>query len=88
MTFLVVVKMREDGDGDALCAFANEDDSRPLEWALQTLEYFRDTCEGDEFMLAHLENVTDVIEGEYLENSDCEESAVRLFERGENVLYL
>lgn len=65
MSFLVVLRDRDDGDYDTVAAFQKDDDSLDapaIEWAIQVIEYMREEHEGETFRVVESANVTDVIE--------------------------
>lgn len=71
MSFLTVVKMRDDGDYDVFASFNIDalDESVAIEWVLQCHEFLEEAEEGDDtpFNIIHVANVTSIIEAEYME---------------------
>lgn len=86
MSFLCVLRQREDGDFDSCAAFQCDNpemDIPCVEWTLQTLEHLRHAHEGDTFVVYHLANVDDVVsQDEYSASVNIEQELQDVFNAG------
>ena len=71
MSFKTIARKREDGDYDVIAAIQDsglQDELNyiPNQWADEIIEYMNKCAQNEEFVILHLENVTDVIEGDLI----------------------